>query len=270
MSETHIHPTAIVAPDAQIDPSTHIGPYTIIGPHVTLGKNNRIGPFCLIENTVMGDDNEVIAHATIGVKPQDLSYDESMQSMVHIGNGNKIRECVTIHRSTSLDTPTVVGNHCLLMANSHVAHDCRLDNHIILANSTGVAGHVHLADRVVTSGSVGIHQFVRVGKLVMLSGGAMLPLDIPPYCMAQGQRARLVGLNIVGMRRAGMKRDEILAVKRAFKTLFRSGLRLQEAIAQVEAEHPIPAVQDLLDFCKAESKRGIASAKRKLSQADDE
>lgn len=269
MSEAHIHPTAIIAPDAQIDPSTQIGPYTVIGPRVTIGKNNRIGPFCLIENTVMGDDNELIAHATIGVKPQDLSYDESMQSMVRIGNGNKIRECVTIHRSTNVEVPTIVGNNCLLMANSHVAHDCCLGNNIILANCTGVAGHVQLADRVITSGCVGIHQFVRVGKLAMLSGGAMVPLDIPPYCTAQGSRARLVGLNIIGMRRSGMSRDEILAVKRAFKVLFRSGLLLKDAIAQVEAEKPLPAVQEMLDFCK-NSPRGIASIRRKLGQADDE
>ena len=268
MSDTNIHPTAIIAPDAKIDPSTKIGPYTVIGPHVTIGKNNRIGPFCLIENTVMGDDNELIAHATVGVKPQDLSYDDSMQSMVQIGNGNKIRECVTIHRSTNLENPTVVGNNCLLMANSHVAHDCHLGSNIILANSTGVAGHVHLADRVITSGMVGIHQFVRVGRLAMLSGGAMAPQDVPPFCTAQGERARLVGLNVVGMRRAGMSRDEITAVKHAFRVLFRSKLLLKEAIAQVEAEHPIAAVQEMLDFCK-NTQRGIMAAKLKINQADD-
>lgn len=268
MSESLIHPTAVIAPDAKIDPSTVIGPYTVIGPRVTIGKNNHIGPFCLIENTVMGDGNEIIAHATIGVKPQDLSYDDSMQSMVEIGNKNKIRECVTIHRSTKPDVPTRIGNSCLLMANAHVAHDCQLGSNIILANCTGVAGHVQLADRVISSGMVGIHQFVRVGKLAMLSGGAMLPLDIPPYCTAQGQRARLVGLNVIGMRRAGMSREEIMAVKRAFKTLFRSKLMLKEAIAKLEAENPIAPVREMLEFCK-ESKRGIASAKRKLNEDED-
>ena len=268
MSDTRIHPTAIIDPSAKIDPTTVIGPYTIIGPNVTMGKNNRIGPFCMIENTVMGDDNEVISHASIGVKPQDLSYN-GVQSMVIMGSRNKIRECVTIHRSTSVENPTRIGDDCLLMANSHVAHDCRLGNHIILANSTGIAGHVRLDDRVITSGMVGVHQFVRVGKLAMLSGGAMVPLDIPPFCTAQGERARLVGLNVVGMRRAGMKRDEIMAVKRAFKTLFRSKLMLKDAIAQLEADHPIPAVQEMLEFCK-NTKRGITSAKRKVNQADDE
>lgn len=268
MSDTHIHPTAVIDPGAKIDPSTAIGPYTIIGPNVTMGKNNRIGPFCVIENTVMGDDNEVISHASIGVKPQDLSYN-GVPSMVIMGSHNKIRECVTIHRSTSVEHPTRLGDGCLLMANSHVAHDCQLGNHIILANSTGIAGHVQLDDRVITSGMVGVHQFVRVGKLAMLSGGAMVPLDIPPFCTAQGERARLVGLNVVGMRRAGMKREEIMAVKRAFKTLFRSKLMLNEAIKQLEAENPIPAVKEILQFCK-NSKRGITAAKRKINQADEE
>lgn len=269
MSDNLIHPTAIIDPSAKIDPSTVIGPYTVIGPRVTIGKNNRIGPFCIIENTVMGDGNEVIAHASIGVKPQDLSYDDSLQSMVEMGNGNKIRECVTIHRSTKNDVPTRLGNNCLLMANAHVAHDCQLGSNIILGNCTGIAGHVHIADRAITSGMVGVHQFVRIGRLAMLSGGAMAPLDIPPFCTAQGERARLVGLNVVGMRRAGMGRDEIMAVKRAFKVLFRSKMLLKDAIAQLETENPIPAVQEMLDFCK-NTDRGITAAKLKINQADED
>lgn len=269
MSETHIHPTAIIAPDAQIDPSTVIGPYTVIGPRVKIGKENRIGPFCLIENTVMGDGNELIAHATIGVKPQDLSYDDSMASMVHIGNNNKIRECVTIHRSTKVELPTRVGDGCLLMANAHVAHDCQLGNHLIIANSTGIAGHVHMADRVVSSGMVGIHQFVRIGRLAMLSGGAMIRQDIPPFCMVAGDRARLIGLNVVGLRRAGMSREEIMAIKHAFKTLFRSKMLLKDAIAKLEEEHPIPVVQEMLDFCKT-TQRGLTAAEIKTSEKDAE
>ena len=269
MSETNIHPTAIIAPDAKIDPSTHIGPYTVIGPHVTIGKNNRIGPFCLIENTVMGDGNELIAHATIGVKPQDLSYDDSMQSMVKIGNGNKIRECVTIHRATNTEIPTTVGNNCLLMANSHVAHDCCLGNNIIIANTTGIAGHAHIADRVVCSGMVGIHQFVRVGRMCMLSGGSMLRQDVPPFCIVDGEHAKLIGLNVIGLRRNGMSHDEITQINRAFKKLFRSKMLLKDAIAQIEATQPIPAVQEMLDFCK-ESKRGITAAVQRKGHGHSE
>lgn len=265
---TNIHPTAIVDPSAQIDPSTEIGPYTIIGKDVVIGKNNKIGPFCVIENTTMGDNNELVASSFIGVKPQDLSYKDE-PSRVIIGNGNKIRECVTIHRSTHIDNPTSIGNNCLLMANSHVAHDCHLGNNIIIANSTGIAGHVVVEDRVVMSGMIGVHQFSRIGTMAMISGGAMVHQDVPPYCTAQGERARLVGLNLVGMRRAGLSRETILAIKRAYKTLFRSGLLLKEAISQLEAQNPCPEVQHMLDFCK-NSQRGLVAAKRKINEHDDE
>lgn len=265
---TNIHPTAIIDPAAKIDPSTVVGPYTVIGADVVIGKNNHIGPFCVIENTTMGDGNDIIASAFIGVKPQDLSYKDE-PTRVTMGNGNKIRECVTIHRSTNLDVPTSIGNNCLLMANSHIAHDCHLGNNIIIANSTGVAGHVIVEDRVVMSGMVGIHQFVRIGTMAMLSGGSMIPLDIPPFCIAQGERARLVGLNIVGMRRAGLARETIRAIRRAYKTLFRSGKRLEEACAELEAQKPCVEVQHMIDFCKA-SKRGITAAKRKINENDDE
>lgn len=263
---TNIHPTAIIDPSAQIDPSTVVGPYTVIGADVVIGKNNKIGPFCVIENTTMGDGNDIIGSAFIGVKPQDLSYKDEPTRVV-MGNGNKIRENVTIHRSTKLDVPTKIGNYCLLMANAHVAHDCQLGNNIIAANCTGIAGHVVVEDRVVMSGMVGIHQFVRVGTMAMLSGGAMLPLDVPPYCIAQGERARLVGLNIIGMRRAGLSRETIMEIKRAYKALFRSGDTLNEAIAKLEATHPIKEVQHMIDFCKA-SPRGVASAKRKVNEEE--
>lgn len=264
----NIHPTAIIDPSAQIDRSTKIGPFTVIGPNVVIGKDNIIGPHCVIENTTMGDKNRIIASAFIGVMPQDLSYNGE-DTRVVMGNGNQIRECVTIHRSTKLDIPTSIGNNCLLMANSHVAHDCHLGNNIIVANSTGIAGHVIVEDRVVMSGMVGIHQFVRVGTMAMLSGGAMLPLDIPPYCIAQGERARLVGINIVGMRRAGLSRETIMEIRRAFKALFRGTKRLEEAMAELEAQHPCKEVQHMIDFCRASS-RGVALAKRKVNEADND
>lgn len=264
---SNIHPTALIDPSAQIDPSSAVGPFTVIGPDVIIGKNNKIGPHCVIENTTMGDENEIIASAFIGVKPQDLSY-KGEPTRVTMGNRNQIRECVTIHRSTHLDSPTSIGDGCLLMANAHVAHDCHLGNHIIIANSTGIAGHVTVEDRVVMSGMVGIHQFVRIGTMAMLSGGAMIPLDIPPYCIAQGERARLVGLNIVGMRRGGLSRETMTQIKRAYKLLFRSGKRLEDSIAELEAAAPCPEVRHMIDFCKA-SKRGVTMAKRKMNEHDD-
>ena len=265
---SNIHPTAIIDPSAKIDSSTVIGPYTLIGPDVQIGKNNHIGPYCVIENTTMGDNNELIASCFVGVKPQDLSYKDEHTRVV-MGNGNKIRECVTIHRSTNLEKPTTLGNSNLLMANSHLAHDVQMGNNCIIANSTGIAGHVIVEDRVVMSGMVGVHQFVRVGTMAMLSGGAMLPLDIPPYCIAQGERAKLVGLNIVGLRRAGLDRKIILEIKRAFKLMFRSGLRLEQAMEQLEAAPHCEQVQHMIDFCRG-SQRGVAQAKESMHESDDE
>ncbi len=264
----NIHPTAVIDPSAQIDRSTKIGPFTVIGPNVVIGKDNIIGPHCVIENTTMGDKNRIIASAFIGVMPQDLSYNGE-DTRVTMGDGNQIRECVTIHRSTKLDSPTSLGNNCLLMANSHVAHDCHLGNNIIVANSTGIAGHVVVEDRVVMSGMVGLHQFVRVGTMAMLSGGSMVPLDVPPYCIAQGERARLVGLNVVGMRRAGLPRETIMEIRRAYKALFRSGERLEDALAGLEDANPCKEVRHLIDFCRATS-RGVMSAKRKINEADND
>ncbi len=264
---TNIHPTAVIDPTAKIDPTTTVGPYTVIGPNVVIGKNNKIGPFCVIENTTMGDGNELIASSFIGVKPQDLSY-KNEPTRVTMGDGNQIRECVTIHRSTDINSPTSIGNHCLLMANSHIAHDCHLGNNIIIANSTGIAGHVIIEDRVVMSGMVGVHQFARIGTMAMLSGGTMSPLDVPPYCIAQGERARLVGLNIVGMRRGDLSRETILEIKRAYKFLFRSGKRLADACAELEAQKPCAEVQHMIDFCK-NSPRGITGAKLSMREHDD-
>ncbi len=264
---SNIHPTAIIDPTAKIDPSTIIGPYTIIGEDVQIGKNNHIGPYCVIENTTMGDGNELIASCFVGVKPQDLSYKDEHTRVV-MGNGNKIRECVTIHRSTNLSKPTTLGNYNLLMANSHIAHDVQMGDHCIIANSTGIAGHVLVEDRVVMSGMVGVHQFVRVGTMAMLSGGAMLPLDIAPYCIAQGERAKLVGINLIGLRRAGLDRKVILEIKRAFKVLFRSGKRLEDAMAELEAAHPCQEVQHMIDFCRT-SERGVAQAKKNMHEDDE-
>lgn len=265
---SNIHPTAIIHPSAKIDPSTVVGPYAVIGEDVQIGKNNHIGPFCVIENTTMGDHNELIASCFVGVKPQDLSY-KGEHTRVVMGNGNKIRECVTIHRSTFVDKPTTLGDNNLLMANSHVAHDVHMGNNCIIANSTGIAGHVIIEDRVVMSGMVGVHQFSRIGTMAMLSGGAMIPLDVPPYCIAQGERARLVGLNIVGMRRSGMERSAMLEIKRAFKLLFRSGKRLEEAMAELESAPHCKEVQHLIDFCRA-SERGVMPAKKSMREGADE
>ncbi|MDR1684043.1 MAG: acyl-ACP--UDP-N-acetylglucosamine O-acyltransferase [Elusimicrobiota bacterium] len=265
-----IHPTAIVHESAKIGKNVTIGPYTIIGKKTTIGDNTFIGPHCVIENTQMGQNNEIIASAFIGVKPQDLSYD-GMESMVVIGSGNQIRECVTIHRSTSLERPTKVGDKCLFMANSHVAHDCVIGSNVILVNSAGVAGHVEIQNNAILSGLSAVHQFVRIGRLSMLSGLSGLVLDLPPFCRATGTRAKLAGLNTVGMRRGGLSRDAVKAVKEAYRVLFLSKNTLRESIERLKKTNPPPEVTEIINFCE-NSKRGITSARKRGAGAgaDDE
>jgi UDP-N-acetylglucosamine acyltransferase len=264
MAYSDIHPTAIIAPDAKIAEGVVIGPYAVIGKKTTIGAGTYIGPHCVIENTTMGEKNEIIAAAFIGVKPQDLSYD-GIESMVGMGDGNQVREGVTIHRSTSLEHPTTIGSNCLFMANTHVAHDCVLGNNIIMVNNAGIAGHVAVADNAILSGMVAVHQFVRVGRLAMISGLSGLPLDVPPFCRASGGRAKLVGLNTVGLRRNGFNRDMIAAVKAAYKQLFHSTKTLRESIEILRKNNPAPEVLEIIEFIE-NSKRGITAARRKKNK----
>jgi len=269
MTNPNIHPTAIIDPSAKIGEGTIIGPFTIIGKNTTIGKNNKIGPSCIIENTTMGDENELIASCFIGVKPQDLSFQDGMESRVQIGNKNKIRECVTIHRATNLEQPTTIGNSCLLMANSHVAHDCILGNNIILVNSCGVAGHARIGDHAILSGLTGVHQFVRVGRFAMLSGLSGLTLDLPPFCYAVGTRAKLAGLNLIGLKRAGFKPEVVRAIKKAYMELFVSDRTMEESIALLRSKPQVPEVTELIDFC-ASTKRGLTTSRAKARKQKDE
>ena len=238
---------------------------------VEIGEGTKIGPFCVIENTKMGKNNDLIGSAFIGVKPQDLSYN-GLDSRVVIGDNNQIRENVTIHRATNLETPTTIGNNCLLMANSHVAHDCVLGNNIILVNNCGVAGHVHIANNAILSGMTAVHQFVRIGRFSMLSGLSGLTLDMPPFCRATGTRAKLVGLNTVGLRRAGWTREQISAVKNAYKKLFLDTTHtMKETLDLLEKDNPTPEVKELIDFCR-NTKRGIMNARMRkaISGGEDD
>ncbi len=269
MLPAKIHPTAIIDASAKIGENVSVGPYTIIGKNTTIGDNTNIGPYCVIENTTMGSGNEIIASAFIGVKPQDLSYN-GVESMVVMGNNNKVRECVTIHRSSFIDKPTKIGNSCLFMANSHVAHDCQLGNNIIMVNNAAIAGHVIVDDGAILSAMVAAHQFVRIGKYAMVSGLSGIPLDIPPFCRAVGGRAKLVGLNTVGLRRAGFTRETIKAIKDAYKQLFLSTNTMRESIEILKAANPCKEVLDLVAFCEA-TKRGITAARmRGANHNEDE
>lgn len=256
---SRIHPTAIIHNGAEIGEGTVIGPYSIIGPEVKLGKDNRIGSHVVIDGkTRIGDNNIIFPFASIGLPPQDLSY-RGEPTEVIIGNGNTIREGVTIHRGTMRGTGiTRIGDHNYLMAYSHVAHDCKIGNHVIMANYAALAGHVVIDDFAVLGGLVGVHQFVRIGKYAFIGGMTGISMDVPPFTIAAGDRAKLYGLNIVGLKRAGFSQETISALKKAFKILFRSAFTLQKAIEKIRSEMiPTREVEELILFLEAPSRRGI-------------
>lgn len=250
-----IHQTAIISQDAKIAEGVEIGPYTVIGPDVEIGEGTKIGPHCVFEYCTIGKNNLFTAAAYVGMPPQDWSYKGEHKRFI-MGDNNVIRENVTLHRGAHTDI-TTMGSGCMLMANSHIGHDCRVGNNVVMVNSAGAAGHVEIGDRALISGLAGIHQFTRIGKFSMISGGGMVNQDIIPYVTAQGDRARPVGLNIVGLKRNGFSLESIKAIKYVFKTLFFRNLRLEEAMEKLYSENLPPEAVYILDFCKA-SKRGIA------------
>jgi len=257
---TKIHPTAVINPAARIDKDVEIGPYSVIGPEVTVGSGTYIGPHCIFEFAEIGKNNHFSGAACVGMAPQDYKY-HGEPTRLTMGDSNIVREAVSLHRGSPLTGLTAIGSGCMFMSNSHVGHDCRLGDNIVMVNSAAAAGHVHIDDRALISGLVGIHQFTRIGRMAMLSGGAMANQDIIPYAIAQGDRAKPVALNVVGMKRNGISREGVKAVKHVFKTLFFRGLPLKEAVAQLRAENLPPEAALMLDFCEA-SKRGIARPRR--------
>ena len=253
-----IHPTAIVAAGAELGEDVEIGPFAVIGAEVRIGKATVVGSHAVIEGrTTIGERNRIFQFAALGANPQDLKY-HGEATELRVGDDNQIREFTTLHVGTGGGGGvTSVGDHNLLMNFSHVAHDCHVGNHAILANGATLAGHVIVEDHVIVGGLAGVHQFVRLGESSMLGGGAMVVQDVPPFCVVQGDRAGLVGLNIEGMRRRGFSEEEMRALRSAYRSLVRSGLGLREAVRKVREEQPpIAPVERLLEFVEA-SKRGI-------------
>ena len=253
-----IHPTAIVSPDAKLAEGVEIGPYAIIGSDVQIGKNTIIGPHTVIDDfTRIGEECHIFQFCSIGAPPQDLKFGGE-KTRVIIGNYNTIREFVTIHRSTAADIGvTILGDHNLIMAYCHVAHNCKLGDRIIMSNAATLAGHVHIEDYAIISGLSGIHQFCRIGAHSMVGGASAVVKDVPPYTIAQGNHAKLFGLNLVGLKRRGFSEQTIRAIKDAYKIVFRSQLLLEDALKKVQEEvEAIPEVVHFIKFIK-ESERGV-------------
>jgi UDP-N-acetylglucosamine acyltransferase len=248
----------VVHPEARLHETVEIGPYAVIGEKVTIGEGTTVGPHTVIVGrTTLGARNRIFQFASLGAEPQDLKYAGEDTELV-MGDGNTVREFATLHIGTAGGGGvTRIGNGNLFMAYSHVAHDCVVGNGCILANSAALAGHVQVADHVILGGLSAVHQFTRVGKNAFISGGAMVTMDVPPYCTAQGDRAELAGLNVVGLQRHGYSEEQIGRIKEAYKVLFRSKLVLAEAVAKLKAElggHP--EIDHLIDFVSS-SKRGL-------------
>jgi UDP-N-acetylglucosamine acyltransferase len=253
-----IHPTAIVSTHAQIGKDVTIGPYSIIGDHVTIGDGTLIMPHVVIDPYVeIGSNCKIFQYAAIGAAPQAVKFKDE-ETWVKIGNRCIVREFATIHRGTeSGGGLTQVGDNCLLMAYTHIAHDCKVGRCVVMSNAATLAGHIEIGDFASIGGLVAVHQFVRVGEYAFVGGKSAVVKDIPPYVLAAGDRARLHGLNQVGLKRHGFPPTVVSQLKKAYRLIFRIGLTLNEAIERVSAEvEPIPEVKNLIAFIKS-SERGL-------------
>ncbi|NNN06504.1 MAG: acyl-ACP--UDP-N-acetylglucosamine O-acyltransferase [Elusimicrobia bacterium] len=252
-----IHPTAVVDASAKIDPTAEVGPYAIVGPDAVIGARTKVGAHAVVEHATLGEDNVLHPGCYVGTPPQDLKYAGEKTRLV-MGDKNVVRECVTMNRGTANGGGvTKIGSGALFMAYSHVAHDCHIGDGAILVNSVALAGHVHVGDYAVLGGICAVHQYVRIGRFVMISGGSMVGKDILPFSTAQGDRATLRGLNMLGMRRGGFSREAMSAVKSAYKSLFLQGGSLEENVAKLKASQPCKEVREWIDFIESSGKRGV-------------
>jgi len=251
-----MHETAVVSDGARIGVGVEIGPYAVIGDGVVVGDRCRIGPHaCLAGPLELGEDCVVGVGAALGQDPQVKGRSGPFGG-VRIGARGVFREYCQVHRSLHPEAWTEIGDDFYLMATGHVAHDCRVGDHVVVCNGALLAGHVTVGSRAFVSGLVAIHQFSRVGELAMVGGGAIVTRDVPPFCIAVGARpAVLEGLNTVGMRRAGLDADVRRALQAAYRTLFRSGLALDERLATVA--RGVPEVDRLVEFCEQRGRRGV-------------
>jgi len=259
--EKNIHPTAIISPNSEIAEGVKIGPYAVVGPEVEIGPETEIGPHVVIEgHTRLGKKIKIFQFASIGAPPQDLKY-SGEPTRVEVGDQTIIREFVTIHRGTQGGGGiTRVGKQCLLMAYCHVAHDCQVGDRVIMANGVTLGGHVKIGDSVIIGGLSAIHQFCRIGAHAFLGGMSGVNKDIPPYVKYWGQRDHLYGLNLVGLRRQGLSREVVEALKKAYRMVFQESDTVQEALDTVESRlGEIPEVKEFTGFIRS-SKRGVPMA----------
>ncbi|MDR2018502.1 MAG: acyl-ACP--UDP-N-acetylglucosamine O-acyltransferase [Syntrophobacterales bacterium] len=254
-----IDSTAIIHKDAEIGEDVHIGPYCILEEKVRVGRGTRLlSHVVLHKDTQVGENCTISPFASLGGSPQDISYKGEETTLV-MGDNNTIKEYVTINRGTEHGGGvTSVGNNNFIMAYAHIAHDCKVGNNVIMANCATLAGHVEIADFVIFGGLCAVHQFCRIGKYSFISGVTGVPKDVPPFVIAAGDRAKLYGLNVVGLERRGFAKEDITQLKKAYRIIFRSSLPLSTSLRvvqeEISGEHQ--HVNSLIEFIKS-SKRGI-------------
>lgn len=267
MSILHIHPTAIIDKGAKLGSNVQVGPYAVIGPNVTLHDNVVIKAHAVLDgNTTVGEGTTIWSHAVIGTKTQDLKF-RGETTYVEIGKRCEIREFVTINSSCGEGTVVKVGDSCLIMAYCHVAHNCEIGNKVIMSNNATLAGHVTVDDCAVIGGLSAVHQFSRIGRYAMVGGMSRVTHDVPPFTIGAGSPYHLGGLNLVGLKRHGFTLETRKLLSQAFRAVFRSNLRFDEALSYIEKElEQIPEIVHWLQFCRT-SKRGLIDHKTKT---DDE
>jgi UDP-N-acetylglucosamine acyltransferase len=249
--------TAVVSPDALIGPAVRIGEFCVIESDVVIGPRCVLDPHVYIKRwTTLGEDNQIGAGTVLGTDPLDRNF-AGDRSYLHIGNGNKIREHFTISRGTPPESVTEVGDGNFIMTSGHIAHNCKIGNQTVIASCVLLGGYVEIEDRAFLSGGVLVHQYCRVGRLAMVSGNTRVNLDAPPFFTCSGFAIEPRGLNLVGLKRAGFKAPEVSILKQAYRYIYRSNLKLEDALARIQSEIPTPETLHLVAFIRA-SHRGIA------------
>jgi UDP-N-acetylglucosamine acyltransferase len=262
----NFHPTAVIAPSAEVDASCEIGPYAVIGPKVRLGPRNVVGPHVVLDGlTDIGADNRFLASCSIGAAPQISGFDRREGRLV-VGEANVFREFVTVHGGGEGGV-TQIGSGGLFMATAHVAHDCVIGDDVILANGATLAGHVEIGSGAQVSGLCAIHQHVRIGPLAFIAGGSIVTQDVAPYCLVQGDRARLVSLNVVGLRRAGLEGADLLNLKRLFRIVFQGGGSLADRLAAADAMDGDERTRAIVAFIRSSSRGVITTPRRPVAAA---
>ena len=258
-SKVNIHKYADVSPKAELGIGVSVGSGAVIGPDVIIGPNTSIGPNVVIQGKVkIGSNNKIFPGACIGLEPQDLKYNGDYTDVL-IGDNNTFRECVTINRATFKGEKTIVGNKNLLMAYSHLGHNCEIGNSVVIANSVQIAGHVVVEDRAVIGGCLGIHQFVHIGYLAMVGGMTRVDRDVPPYCLAEGHPGRIRGLNKVGIKRKSLdkeNKEEYLQLKRIWNLLFKSEYVISESLELARQENLFHSSARLCGFVELSIGKG--------------